>query len=129
MPCNYIGGPGEKMQMHIQKIGMFRPEINPKGQNLDLDVDWAIDYKNPDVDHIEYVCTVKTFQIFPLNFKVEGFLQFEELEKVSKTQISQMIFDRCLEILLKMVNLTKEFYFETEIVKKIPERSKSVEKF
>lgn len=105
---------------------MFRPETNPKGQNLDLDLDWAIDYKNADVNHIEYTCTLKTFQLFPLNFKVEGFLQFEELENVSKNKISQIIFDRCLEILLKMVNLTKEFCFETEFDKKIPEKSNSL---
>lgn len=114
------------MQMYIQKVGMFRPEINPKGQNLDLGVDWAVDYKNADLDHMEYICTLKTFQIFPLNFKIEGFLKFEELEKVSKTKISQIIFDRCLEILLEMVNLTKEYSFETELVKKIPKTSKTV---
>lgn len=96
------------MKIYMQKIGMLRPNFNPKNQKLNLDLDWSVDYRDTDLKFIKYDCILRTYENFPLNFKVEGILKLQESEKFQKEEISQIIFDKAFEILMKMVSLTKE---------------------
>ncbi|MCK9152534.1 hypothetical protein [Methanobacterium alcaliphilum] len=101
------------MEMHIQKIGMFRPDINPKSCNLDLDLDWSIDYTNLNSNCTEYIFRVQNLNKFPLNFKIEGFLSYNDSEEFSES-VSPLILNKGLKIIVKMINLTKECSLDHE---------------
>lgn len=96
------------MKIYMQKIGMIRPNFNPKNKKLNLDLDWSVDYRDTDQKFIKYDCILRTYEDFALNFKVEGVLKLQESEKFLKEEVSQIIFDKAFEILMKMVSLTRE---------------------
>lgn len=100
--------------MCIEKIGMIRPQHNIKSQELDLAVDWSVDFENDTAKIMGYVCKIKTSKSFPLNLQIEGILNSDDLENFSKTEVSQVIFSKCLEILLNLLNLSKEHFFEIQ---------------
>ncbi|GAA5819179.1 MAG: pilus assembly protein [Methanobrevibacter sp. CfCl-M3] len=102
------------MKMCIEKIGMIRPQHNIKSQELDLAVDWSVDFENDTAKIMGYVCKIKTSKSFPLNLQIEGILNSDDLENFSKTEVSQVIFSKCLEILLNLLNLSKEHFFEIQ---------------
>jgi hypothetical protein len=102
------------MKMCIEKIGMIRPQHNIKSQELDLAVDWSVDFENDTAKIMGYVCKIKTSKSFPLNLQIEGILNSDDLENFSKTEVSQVIFSKCLEILLNLLNLSKEYFFEIQ---------------
>lgn len=95
------------MEMYIQKIGMFRPDKNPRSCNLDLNLDWSVDYTTLDSKSTEYTFKVQNLNKFPLDFKIEGLLKYNKSEEFSE-KITPLIFDQAVEIVLKMINLTKE---------------------
>jgi len=98
---------GEAMEISVKKLQMIRPEINPKNCNLNLDVDWDVDYKETDSSSLEYVCNLKTINEFPIHLTVEGNVEFESLEALSK-ELTGMILDNCFKIMINMVNITQE---------------------
>lgn len=95
------------MEITVKKLQMIRPEINPKNCNLNLDVDWNVDYNETDSSSLEYVCNLKSVNEFPIALVVEGNVEFEGLEVLSK-ELTGMILDNCFKIMINMVNLTKE---------------------
>lgn len=95
------------MEISIKKLQMIRPETNPKSCNLHLSVDWDVDYKENDNSSLEYICNLKTINEFPITLIVEGSVEFEDLEVLSKA-LTGMILDNCFKIMVNMVNLTKE---------------------
>lgn len=60
------------MKIYMQKIGMIRPDSNPKNSNLNLDIDWSVEYYDTHQDQIRFNMILKSLNQFRLDFKVEG---------------------------------------------------------
>ena len=48
------------MEIYIEKVAMIRPLTNPKNCDLDLEMDWSIDYTHKDQNYIGYNCILKS---------------------------------------------------------------------
>ena len=42
------------MEIYMQKIGLIRDDINPRNSDLNLDIDWYVEYTNTDQDRINF---------------------------------------------------------------------------
>ena len=80
------------MEIYMQKIGLIRDDINPKNTNLNLDIDWFVDYTNTDQDEINFNIILKSCKNFNLNFKVEGLIKLDLFEEFVQDEFSQIIF-------------------------------------
>ena len=96
------------MEINIEKIGMIRPFSNPKNQNINLEIDWSVDYYDTDQNQVKFDCILKSTSSFDLNFKVEGLLNLEKFEEFNYDVCSQIIFDKAFEILMSMFSLTRQ---------------------
>lgn len=45
----------------MQKIGMIRPDFNPRNTSLSLDIDWSVEYTNTDQDEINFNIIFKKY--------------------------------------------------------------------
>ena len=93
--------------MYIEKIAMIRPFSNPKSQNLNLDIDWSLEYSDIDQNQKRYNCILKSFDL-DLNFKIEGILKLELSEKFNQEICSKLIFNKACELLMSTFSLTRE---------------------
>lgn len=105
----------------INKIKMIRPGINPKSCDLNLNIDWSIEYTKTDEGNVEYVCTLNAMGEMPIQFAVQGSLdcvdQTEDLEKRSD-ELSPLILDKCMNTMINIVNITKNSVLT---IKNVPE--------
>lgn len=94
----------------INKIKMIRPGINPKNCDLNLNVDWSIEYSIKDEKNMEYVCTLNALGDMPIKFAIQGYLEseskMEDLEKRSG-ELSPLILDKCMNTMINILNATK----------------------
>jgi hypothetical protein len=94
----------------VNKIKMIRPGTNPKSCDLNLNVDWSIEYSKTEEGNMGYVCTLNAIGEMPLKFAMQGFLecetQIEDLEKRSE-ELSPLILDKCMNTMINIVNATK----------------------
>ncbi|XRP97171.1 pilus assembly protein [Methanocaldococcus sp. 16A] len=103
------------MKISIEKLRLVRPKENPKNQRLELDMDWNIEYKKISDNSYGYVYNLKIDEL-SISFIVEGVVEFDEnIDCISK-DISQSILDRLLQILVGMINLTKEMHVEIKTI-------------
>ena len=93
------------MEIYIEKVAMIRPLTNPKNCDLDLEMDWSIDYTNEDQNHVGYSCILKSV-FLDLNFKIEGILKLGDFEEFKEETSSQLILNNSFDILMKMFSLT-----------------------
>lgn len=93
------------MEIYIEKVAMIRPLTNPKNCDLDLEMDWSIDYTNKDQNHMEYNCILKSI-FLDLNFKIEGILKLDDSEEFREETSSQLIVNNSFDILMRMFSLT-----------------------
>lgn len=93
------------MEVYIEKVAMIRPLTNPKNCDLDLEMDWSIDYTKTDQNNIGYNCVLKSI-FLDLNFKIEGILKLEAFEEFREETSSQIIVNNSFDILMKMFSLT-----------------------
>ena len=93
------------MKVYIEKVAMIRPLTNPKNCDLDLEMDWSIDYKKIDQKNIEYTCVLKSI-FLDLNFKIEGILNLGDFEEFREEIASQIIVNNSFDVLMKMFSLT-----------------------
>ena len=100
------------MEMQIEKIGLIRLKNNPRSQELNLNVDWVLEYIHKSPYKLEYIGNIKTFNPFPSNLKIEGNLNLNSPDEFEEEKVSKVIVDVCLEMLLNMINVTKEHNFE-----------------
>ena len=107
------------MEIHMQKIGLIRDEVNPKNTRLNLDIDWFVEYTNTDQDEINFTIVLRTCENFNLNFKVDGIAKLDLLEEFIQEDVSQVIFCRACDVLMDMISLTRES------VHSLPEREYS----
>ncbi len=94
----------------VNKIKMIRPGINPKSCDLNLSIDWSIEYNRTEEGNLGYTCTLNATGEMPIKFAVQGFLegepQIEDLEKRSE-ELSPLILDTCMNTMLNTINATK----------------------
>ena len=93
------------MEVYIEKVAMIRPLTNPKNCDLDLEMDWSIDYRNIDQKNMGYNCILKSI-FLDLNFKIEGLLKLGDFEEFCEETSSQIILNNSFDILMKMFSLT-----------------------
>jgi ACT domain-containing protein len=96
------------MEIYMQKIGMIRPDFNPRNTSLNLDVDWSVEYTNIDQDEINFNIILKSMGEFSLNFKIEGILILSVFEEFVQETVSQVIFDQACKVLMDMISITRE---------------------
>ncbi|WP_295598804.1 pilus assembly protein [uncultured Methanobrevibacter sp.] len=96
------------MKIYMQKIGLIRDDINPKNTNLNLDVDWFVEYTNTDQDNINFTIVLKSCGNFNLNFKVEGVIKLDLFEEFIQDECSQVIFYHACNVLMDMISVTRE---------------------
>ncbi|WP_407421989.1 pilus assembly protein [Methanobrevibacter sp.] len=96
------------MEIYMQKIGLIRDDVNPKNLSLNLDIDWAVEYRNTDQEMIDFDIILKSCEKFELNFKIEGIIILGMFEKFSQEEVSQIIFHKACKVLMDMVSITRE---------------------
>ena len=96
------------MKIYMQKIGMIRPDVNPKNLSLNLDIDWSIEYFDTDQNQIRFDIVLKSCGQFCLNFKIEGVVELTTFEKFIQEEVSQLIFHQACTVLMDMISLTRE---------------------
>ena len=92
-------------------MDLFLRKSCSKNQTLELDMDWNIEYKRISNTSYGYICNLK-MEEFPISFVVEGVVEFDKNVDHISEDISQSILDRLLQILVGMINLTKETVIE-----------------
>lgn len=96
------------MEIYMQKIGLIRDDINPKNSDLNLDIDWYVEYTNTDQDRINFNIVLKSCGNFDLNFKVEGIIKLELFEEFIQEECSQVVFHHACNVLMDMISITRE---------------------
>ncbi len=96
------------MEITVEKMAMIRENYNPKNTNLNLDIDWFVEYTNTDQDEINFTIVLRTCENFNLNFKVEGIAKLYLLEEFIQEDVSQAIFCRACDVLMNMISLTRD---------------------
>lgn len=103
-----------KIKMSMTKIKIIRPEDNPKSCNLNVNMDWNIEYTDNKQNSVGYVCTLETDGKFPIKLAIQGLVKTENnvqiLEKNYK-DLSKHILDKTTETLLNLLNITKDSIF------------------
>lgn len=100
------------MEITVEKIAMIRENYNPKNTNLNLDIDWSVEYTNTDQRDINFDIILKSAEYFNLNFKLEGLIRLEDLENFIQQECSQIIFHHACNLLMDMFSLTRQSNYE-----------------
>ena len=96
------------MEINVEKIGMIKENFNPKNTDVNLDIDWSVEYKNTDQKNINYDIILKSVKYFNLNFKMEGFIRLDFFEEFNQQLCSQIIFNHACSMLMNVISLTKQ---------------------
>lgn len=100
------------MEITVEKIAMIRENYNPKNTNLNLDLDWSVEYTHIDQKDIGYNIILKSAEYLNLNFKLEGLIRLEGFEEFIQQDCSQIIFHHACTMLMNMLSLTKQSNYE-----------------
>ena len=96
------------MKIYMRKIGMIRPDVNPKNSSLNLGIDWSIEYYDTDQNQIRFDIILKSLEEFRLDFKIEGVVELSTFEEFIQEDVSQLIFHQACSVLMDMISLTRE---------------------
>ena len=96
------------MEIYMQKIGLIRPNFNPKNATLNLDIDWSVEYTNTNHEEINFDMILKSCGNLDLRFKVEGIVVLEVFEEFIHEEVSQLIFHQACNVLMDMISITRE---------------------
>ena len=96
------------MKIYMQKIGMIRPDVNPKNLSLNLNIDWSVEYYDTDQNQIRFNIILKSYEEFSLDFKIEGVVELSPFEEFIQEDVSQLIFHQACSVLMNMISLTRE---------------------
>ena len=100
------------MEITVEKMAMIRENYNPKNTNLNLDIDWSVEYINIDQRDINFDIILKSAEYFNLNFKLEGLIRLGDLENFIQQECSQIIFHHACNLLMDMFSLTRQSNYE-----------------
>ena len=91
---------------------MIRENCNPKNANLNLDVDWSVEYTDTDKKDINYNIILRSAECLNLNFKVEGLIRLGNFEEFIQHECSQIVFHHACGMLMNMISLTRQSSYE-----------------
>ncbi|WP_406537332.1 pilus assembly protein [Methanobrevibacter sp.] len=100
------------VEITVERMAMIRENYNPKNTNLNLDIDWSVEYKNTDQREINYNIVLKSAQYLNLNFKVEGLLKLDIFEEFIQQECSQIVFHHACTMLMNVISLTRQSNYE-----------------
>ena len=100
------------MEITVERIAMIRENYNPKNTNLNLDVDWSVEYRNTDQRDINYDIVLRSAEYLNLNFKVEGLIRLGDFEEFIQQDCSQIVFHHACSMLMNMISLTRQSNYE-----------------
>ncbi|WP_067040423.1 hypothetical protein [Methanobrevibacter sp. YE315] len=100
------------MEITVEEIAMIRENYNPKNTNLNLDVDWSVEYRNTDQRDIQYDFVLKSCEYLNLNFKISGLVRLDNFEEFIQQDCSQIVFHHACNILMSMISLTRQSNYE-----------------
>lgn len=93
-------------------------------------MDWGVDYREGDGNVLEYLCTLKTFGEFPVEFAVQGSVELKSKENFEKNSgsLSRLILDKSMNMMVNMINITRDtpLNFETFSGNSVDDDSKIV---
>ena len=91
---------------------MIRENHNPKNTNLNLDIDWSVEYTNTDQRNVNYNIVLKSAECLNLNFKVEGLVMLDIFEEFLQQECSQIVFHHACTMLMNMISLTRQTEYD-----------------
>ena len=100
------------MEITVEKIAMIRENYNPTNTNLNLDVDWSVEYENTDQRDVKYNIIIRSAEYLNLNFKLEGLLRLGDFEEFIQKDCSQIVFHHACNMLMNMISLTRQSNYE-----------------
>jgi hypothetical protein len=100
------------VEITVEKIAMIRENYNPKNANLNLDIDWSVEYTNTDQRDVSYNIVLRSSEYLNLNFKVEGLIRLEIFEEFLQKECSQIVFHHACTMLMNMITLTRQSNYE-----------------
>ena len=100
------------VEITVEKIAMIRENQNPKNTNLNLDIDWSVEYTNTDQRDINYNIVLRSAEYLNLNFKVEGLIRLDIFEEFLQRECSQIVFHHACTMLMDMISLTRQSSYE-----------------
>ena len=100
------------VEITVEKIAMIRENYNPKNANLNLDIDWSVEYINTDQRDVNYNIVLRSSEYLNLNFKVEGLIRLEIFEEFLQKECSQIVFHHACTMLMNMITLTRQSNYE-----------------
>ena len=100
------------MEITVEKIAMIRENHNPKNTNLNLDIDWSVEYTNTDQRNVNYNIVLRSAEYLNLNFKVEGLIRLDIFEEFLQRECSQIVFHHACTMLMDMISLTRQSNYE-----------------
>ena len=100
------------MEITVDKIAMIREDCHPKNTNLNLDIDWSVEYVHLDQKELKYDIILKSVEYLNLNFKVGGLIRLEDFEEFVQNDCSQIVFHHACNILMNMISLTRQSHYE-----------------
>ena len=100
------------VEITVEKIAMIRENYNLKNANLNLDIDWSVEYINTDQRDVNYNIVLRSSEYLNLNFKVEGLIRLEIFEEFLHKECSQIVFHHACTMLMNMITLTRQSNYE-----------------
>lgn len=100
------------VEITVEKMAMIRENSNPRNVNLNLDIDWSVEYTNTDQMDVNYNIVLRSSEYLNLNFKVEGLIRLEIFEEFLQQECSQIVFHHACTMLMNMITLTRQSNYE-----------------
>ena len=100
------------VEITVEKIAMIRENYNPTNTNLNLDVDWSVEYEDTDQRDVKYNIIIRSAEYLNLNFKLEGLLRLGDFEEFIQQDCSQIVFHHACNMLMNMISLTRQSNYE-----------------
>lgn len=100
------------VEITVEKMAMIRENSNPRNVNLNLDIDWSVEYTNTDQRDVNYNIVLRSSEYLNLNFKVEGLIRLEIFEEFLQQECSQIVFHHACTMLMNMITLTRQSNYE-----------------
>jgi hypothetical protein len=100
------------VEITVEKIAMIREDYNPKNTNLNLDIDWSVEYTNTDQRDVNYDIVLRSAEYLNLNFKLEGLIRLDVFEEFLQEECSQIVFHHACTMMMNMISLTRQSSYE-----------------
>lgn len=100
------------MELTVEKMALIRDDFNLKNRDLNLNIDWSVEFTHTDQKEIKYDIILKSGEYLNLNFKLEGLVILGNLEKFIQQECSQIVFNHACSMLMNAVSLTRQTKYE-----------------